>query len=459
MIGLETSDRSQKGHRKNSSLLSRDVKLVLAYLFLNSVPIGYMNVVPLIYLIQVGYAPNIVSIIYAASAISNTLGLTPFGLLADKFGRKKFLIIGSVIPAISYVIFGLTLDPYWLIVASALGGVGLAGGLAVAISGPPLLPIIADTASVENRTKVFGVVQAAWTVALTVGSVLALLPDIFRTHLSLGNDAAHSLSYYLMAVLIVISILPLIFVQERKQRPNQTFQEIIPVTQERILPIETSDPQEQGRLGFGWWQKTRSKLGFVSAREIKRFAAVYALSGLGLGISVQLLASWYNLSFHTTESVAGLWIAFAELLSATSLFFIPFFVRKWGTLRASAITGAIGAIFLGAMTLSNIFLLVAILFAIRSIFVNISWPILQSYLMGVVDEKERAAATGIATTAWGLANSIGTLIGGALLSAGLLSLPFVIGSLSYLCSALAMGYLFRGLKPPEERDGVSVARV
>ncbi len=446
---MSVPDRGGKGEGVSASLLSRNAKLVLAYIFLNSIPIGYMNVVPLVYLIQIGYHPSTVSVIYATSAISNTIGLTPFGILADKFGRKKFLIIGSVIPAVSYVIFGLTLDPYWLIVASSIGGVGLAGGLAVAMSGPPLLPVIADTVTTQNRTRIFGAVQAAWTISLTVGAVLSLIPGFFETYFGIGDTIAHSLSYYIMASIIVVSILPLFFVQERLKtsvngtRPRATVQ-----SHDQSETYTSHENAGNELLGRSSWRRLRS--GFVSGKQIMRFTIVYALSGLGLGVSVQLVATWYTLSFHTTESVAGLWIGLAELVSASSIVFIPGLVRKWGTLRAAVLTGIISAFFLLGMPFSNLFLVAALLFAVRSIFINISWPILQSYIMGVVDEGERAAATGIATTAWGITNSIGIVFGGVLFSAGLLSIPFVIGFLGYFGSAIALWYLFRGIRPPEE---------
>jgi MFS family permease len=433
----------RKAVEKELTLLTRDARLVIAYLFLNSVPIGYMNVIPLIYLIEIGYSPSTVSIIYAASAIANTIGLTPFGILADKYGRKKFLIIGSIIPAISYVIFGLTLDPYWLIIASTIGGVGFAGGLAVAVSGPALLPVVADTVSVEKRTNIFGAIQAVWTVALTIGAVLSLLPGLFQSQFALTDYFAHSLSYFIMAGFVVVSIVPLIFIQEKYGSLRERERQLIKT---RSLEGLKHD-QDSAAIEF---ESKRKRVGFVSGKEIKKFSVVYGLSGLGLGVSVQLIATWYNLRFGTTETVAGFWIGLAELVSAIPILLIPFLVRSRGTLQASVLTSLVSAVFLIAMPFANIFLLAAVLFVFRNIFVNISWPILQSYVMGVVDERERAAVTGIATTAWGLANSIGTVIGGALFASGLLSLPFVIGFAGYAGSALMLGFLFKGIKPPEE---------
>ena len=175
----EQENQSEKTGKPSSgsSLLSRDAKLILAWLVLNSIPIGYMNVVPLVYLLEVGFDPSLIGVIYAAGAVANTVAYIPFGILADKYGRKVFLIVGGFIPFVSYAIFGLTLNPYLLMFASVLGGVGLAGGLAVAINSPALLPLVAATVSDKDRTNLFGIMQGTWIVALTIGALLSFLPS------------------------------------------------------------------------------------------------------------------------------------------------------------------------------------------------------------------------------------------------------------------------------------------
>ncbi len=445
----------QKGNSaENSSrfsFLTRDGKLILAYLLLNSIPIGYMNVVPLVYLYNVGYDPAVIGIIYSVSAIANTIGLTPFGLLADKFGRKKFLIVGSAIPAISYAIFAMTLDPYWLIVASIIGGVGLAGGVAVAISGPALLPLVADSASDKDRTKLFGALQAVWTAALTIGSLLSLLPDLLTKDFSLTSFSAHSASYYFMAVLIVVSIVPILVLEEKRKSVGSKHIG----TSESLEVAASASEYSQRRSVFSWLQslpaRGKGKLpSFTSGKSIAKFSLVYALSGLGLGVIVQLLPTWFALRYGTSESLAGLWIGLAELVSAASILMLPWLVRKRGTLPSCVFSAALSAVFLLLMPIFGSFYIAAVLFILRSVAINISWPILQSYMMGIVVEKERAAATGIATTAWGFANSIGTLVGGALLGVGFLSIPFFVGFVAYTGSSAALWFSFRGVKPPEE---------
>ena len=81
-----TSSESLEGDAvRATSLLSRDAKLILTWVLVNSIPIGYMNVVPLVYLLQVGYDPSTIGAIYAFGAVANTIAYIPFGLLADRY--------------------------------------------------------------------------------------------------------------------------------------------------------------------------------------------------------------------------------------------------------------------------------------------------------------------------------------------------------------------------------------
>ncbi len=416
-----------------------------------------MNVIPAVYLLtaEVGYSASVVGIIYAASAFSNTALLTPFGFLADRFGRKIFFLTGSFVPAISYVIFALTLNSYWLVVASIIGGVGVAGGIAVAMSGPSLLPLLANATSDKHRTSLFGATQAAWAIALTIGSLLSFLPGLFMKYLGENTIAAHGTSYYIMAILAAVSALPVLFIKEERKPRSETRKQKLMVMEEAggIAPIT------QRRNVVSWIldlpKATTRKLPIASTKITAKFCVVYALSGLGLGVIVQIVASWYYLQFKTLESTAGLWIGFSEVFAIPTLILIPWLVRKRGTLNIAVGFTAISALCLGAMPLGGIFIVAGIFFILRSIFVNISWPVMQSYMMGIVEERERATITGIATTAWGLANAIGTLIGGALLASGYLYLPFVIGFVGYITSAFALWFFFRGVKPPEEVAGTS----
>jgi MFS family permease len=415
-------------------LLTRDGKLLLSSVLLNSIPVGYMNVVPLVYLAEIGYDPSVIGVIYAASALANTVGLIPFGFLADRYGRKWFAIVGSLIPFISYAIFGLTLDPDWLIFAGALGGIGFAGGFAYAIANPALIPMIASSASGRNRTTFFGVTQGTWTLALSIGAVLSVLPSSFAYIFKQSSMVSHSESYFIMAGLMVVSVVPLLFYREPKIVLSE------PVVPGGILPYAAKRR----------FDRVRATLPVTSWGKIVRFSVTFGLTGVGLGVLVQLLPTWFALRFGVSEDAVGLWIGLANAVSIVAIPVIPRLVRRWGTLISSAITGIGASVFLAAMPFAGTFEGAAGLFVVRTALEAMAWAMLLSYTMGVVTEAERATTTAIAFTAWGVGATVGTFVGGELLGAGLLVVPFVIGVLSYIAASATLPLFFGGAKPPEE---------
>jgi MFS family permease len=234
-----------------------------------------------------------------------------------------------------------------------------------------------------------------------------------------------------------MSVVPLLFVREKmriKKKDNLDTSEI------RVIGGKTSSE----------FLAASSRV-FVGRRRsnIAKFALIYGLAGLGVGALVQVLPTWYNLRFGVSESDVGIWMALAQLVSLVGLPLIPR-IALGRTVAASVGTGIAGTLFLITMSLSGRFEIAALFFAVRSVLWVISWVVLQSYMVGVVPEAERATVSGIAFAAFVAAMAIGTFAGEALLGAGLLLLPFLVGTVGYLGSSTALLLFFRRLKPPEE---------
>jgi MFS family permease len=420
-------------------LVTRDGRLLLVSVLLNTVPIGYMNVVPLIYLAEIGYNPSVIGLIYAVSALSNAAGLIPMGFLADRYGRKWFLVAGTLMPCASYAIFGLTLDPGWLVFASALGGIGFAGGFAYAVANPAIIPLLARSTSDRNRTTMFGLSQGIFTLGLSVGALLSSVPTWLVRLLGETSGVAHSNSYFLMSGIVVASVLPLLLFVENRSSPKMGLDALQTTAG---LPIP----------------KTRTRFAVSSWSRIAKLSLVFALTGLALGVLVQLLPTWYALKFGVSEDTVGEWTAIANAATLVIIPTIPRLVKRRGTLTSIAATGLASSVFLALMPVVGSFEGAASLFVVRTVLEAMSWAILLSYTMGVVPELERATATGITLTAWGVGATFGTYVGGLFLGAGLLTLPFVVGVASYAAAPAALLVFFRGSRPPEELSSFGPSR-
>jgi len=419
-------------------LFTHDGLFLLLSTFLNSIPVGYINVVPLVYLAEIGYNPSAIGIIYSASAIATTIGLIPGGLLADRYGKKKLLIVGTFLPVVSYVIFGLTLDSSLLTIASVIGGVGFAGGLGAAIASPSLFPMLAGSTSENKRSTLFGILYGAWAVALTIGSALSFLPNLFSLFFALNDRSAHFYSYFVMSGVAAAAVLPILFVKEKSQRGDSN-----------TRPRSNSFLQEQSQEELPHQSRAFS-VGIMSRSSVAQFSLIFAFTGFGLGVLVQLLPTWFNLRYGASETTIGFWMAMSNLATIVSIPLIPRLVGRRGDIFTATATGIVGAFILALMAFAATFETAASLFAIRSIVVGVSWAVVQSYMMSIVTENQRGTIVGFTYTTWGVGVSLGTLIGGELLGAGLLTLPFVAAVISYLASSAALWFFFRKVKPPEE---------
>jgi predicted MFS family arabinose efflux permease len=91
-------------------------------------------------------------------------------------------------------------------------------------------------------------------------------------------------------------------------------------------------------------------------------------------------------------------------------------------------------------------------YTMRAFLMNMSNPLQQCVIMGVVAEDERGAASGVSAALWRLPNALSTSIGASLMGAGFLSVPFFLASAFYLVSITLFWRFFRNIRMPDEKQ-------
>ena len=388
-------------------------RLLLANSFVSTVPMGYLLVVLPLYLVRAGIDPAFVGLLYTVSGLVSSLIVAFSGVLADRWGRRRFLLAGTLIPVPSYIVFATTTDPVWLVAASVLGGVGLANGAAGALTISSFDAMLAEKATEAQRTRVFAASQALWSLALAGGSVAAAVPTLLRTSFGVGDLESYRLPYLAMAAVTVIAAL-------------------------LLVPLREDLSVRAARVAAGWLPRR-------SRPAIATYALGIGFLGFGLGIAVQLLPLWFGLRFGVDEADLGPWYAATQLLSLGTVLVIPFLERRLGGPRTVMLALFASGTCLALIVLAPVFMVAALLFVLRGFFTNLSWPFHQSLLMAATVPEERATAVGSGFAVWGLTNALGPLASGALLGAGVFVLPLLIGSLMYFFGGLAFGIGFSRL--------------
>ena len=102
----------------------------------------------------------------------------PFGLLSDKFGRKRMIVIGLLLFALGSAVAAYSTSMAGVIVGRALQGAGAVGAV--------ILAMVADLTSEKSRTKAMALVGitigGSFLIALVAGPIAASLigvPGIF----------------------------------------------------------------------------------------------------------------------------------------------------------------------------------------------------------------------------------------------------------------------------------------
>jgi predicted MFS family arabinose efflux permease len=92
----------------------------------------------------------------------------------------------------------------------------------------------------------------------------------------------------------------------------------------------------------------------------------------------------------------------------------------------------------------------ASIYVVRVFLMNLSNPLTQSLIMGLVSPDERGMAAGVNAALWRLPNALSTFVGYDLMSGGLLAAPFYIATVLYVVGISLYWALFKGARLPEE---------
>jgi MFS family permease len=338
-------------------------------------------------------------------ALLTTFGLVtvifsiPFAILSDRYGRKLLMTIGSLISVIVIVVPGLTPNFLLLESSAVLGGIGEAMYLSTWNA------YLADTTSQEARAATFSLSFVTFTIASGVGSFLPGLFPLFPLKLL----EAHRVVFVLLGILGLGT--PLSVVRWASDIKPKT-------SRQGILP--------------------RKSLGIIV-----KFSTANMMIGLGAGLIIPLIPTWFYLRFNETDVFSGPLIAISNIAMGLAAVASPSIARRIGLVRGIATTQILSTLFLFAMPFTSNATVAAPLYVVRAMLMNMSSPLSDTFLMNMIAEDERATASSFNVVVWRLPNAASTVIGGSLLNGGDLSLPFYLCTALYVSSIALFYSLFR----------------
>jgi MFS family permease len=344
-------------------------------------------------------------LIITVMGVSTFVASIPLGVAADKYGRKRLHIIGNIIASAIIAVFALTTNIGVLLVAAVAEGIAEA---AFAASAYALLAEKAEERRITDAYSLFGFVQA---VAFGAGSLMIPLVIVFETF-GFTNGEGHVLLYVILAILSLSST---------------------------VFMLRIREPQRVKRHGVNW----RKMLPHKSKDPLVKYVLTSGLIAFGAGLVVPLMAAWLGLRYGISDAMSGPLLGLSSLATGVATLTGPSLAKRIGLVRAITLTQGLSTVFMFALPLASGYLYAGLAFAFRSILINMSNPLEQSVIMGVVVEDERGAASGVSSAVWSLPNALSSFVGASLMAMGFLVAPFFLSGILYIISIALFWYFFR----------------
>lgn len=355
--------------------------------------------------------------------------LFTFGVLGDRFGRKRFLMIGLALFGLASLLSAYAQDPAQLIATRALMGIG---GAAIM---PVTLSIISNVFDPRERGRAIGVWAGAVGLAVAIGPVLG---GALLEHFWWGSVFLINVPVVLVGVALVATLVP----ESRDPHPGRV--DLLGVLLSVVgLVALTYGIIDGGEHGFdrlpvwgaivgglavlGWFvtHELRSDHPSLDVRlfRVPRFAAPVALVGLVFfaAMGVMFFNAFYLqlVRGYSPLETGLLFLPFA----AAQLFFAPrsaAMVRRFGG-RAVAVVGLLlTAVALGAFVLVDavtpIWMVLVLTFVQGVGMANIMPPATES-IMSALPREKAGIGSAVSNTVRQVAGALGVAVLGSVLSA------------------------------------------
>ena len=385
----------------------RGVKLLIFSQVMNNFAFGYFIIYVSAYLLEIKVGADLIGAIIGIQGIALVLSGVPLGLLSDRRGRKWFLIAGNLLLAPIIVVFAFTDNITLWLIASAIGGFAEASALS------SWNAIIADQTDLSNRDAAFSLSFIVSNIFLSFGNALPLSFPILETATGLSSSMIHREALVVLGSANFLAPL-LMFALLRNYR-------------EKIVTRETS---QRG-----------------SIRLLLRFSGINSLIGLGAGLIIPLIGTWLSLKFGVPDTYSGPFLAISGITIAFSAVGSSRLSARFGLLKSIVMTSGSSTLFMFSLAFIPSVFVAGGVYVIRAAMMNMSAPLMDSYLMGIIAPDRRGLASSISAIIWRLPNSVSTIVGGFILASGRYDLPWIGASLLY-ATAIGLLYVnFKNIKP------------
>jgi len=403
----------------------RDVTLLFCARIVRLFCYGFLSVVLALYLAETGFGEKQIGLLFTLTLAGDagiSLWLTT---RADRFGRKRTLLLGALLMLGAGVVFVLTNNVIVLMAAAIIGVISPSGneiGPFLSVEQAGLTEILPN----ERRTHTFAWYNLVGSFATATG---ALSGGWLAAGLQAGGSSElEAYRVVLMGYAFGGFLLVLLFLGLSGR-----------------IEVETGKESALGHRVLGLHR---------SRGVVFKLSALFALDAFAGGMIVQsMVAYWFHVRFEVDSGLLGSVFFGANVLAGVSALLAVTLARSIGLINTMIFTHIPSNILLILVPLMPALPLAIGLLLLRYSISQMDVHTRKSYTMAVVAADERSAASGVTAIARSVGASLSPALTGLLFSMpALFDVPFFLAGGLKIAYDLLLFKDFRSVKPPEEND-------
>ena len=382
-------------------------KLFLTGVIFQGIANGIFNVVLQLYFTSLGFSGSTLGSIFMMNALSAAILTLPMGILADRVGKRKLLLVGFLMVTIGTLIFLGTQSP--LMIMFSFLCIGVASSTSVVLS-----PLYSSFFVDNDMDKAFSLWMALGVVTYSLGSLFGYIPPFLVNIFGMTFQRAY---WILMAIGTVFFISPFIF----------------------FIISAKRDETEPSRKG--------TSLILTSKGLVLKFSLIAFFRQAAFGVFLSLFPFYVNQKLGIQSDALGTLMFLTSFAMAAAQMAAPKISEKFGSVITIALVIGLSAPLYMLMPFASSFTILSALYILRFSLVSLSQPLISSTYMKNLAEEEKSTANGIRMTFMQGGNVVGPWLGGQLMETVSLGFPALLGGGLTVVTAVFTLFLLKDVIP------------
>ena len=415
---MALGDRQMRGgERRRRRLFTRNFLVIVASWMLWSPVHNLVGGYEPLYIKALGATSTILGLIYAALAAAQAVARFPGGYIADRFGRRRLIVVMGFLYAFTLLLYAVAPDWRLILFAAVLGGIFL-------IYEPALTAIMADSIPPERRGLGYG-------FATALPSLVSLPAPLLAGYLvsTYGLVSGMRRAYVIGALLgITASALRFVFLEETYRGGDSA-----PILKD---------------FARGYMETFRFVL-----KEASALVTLHVLLAVAYGIYP--FVSPYAVEYVRVD--AEIWYqVYLAAVAANFLLSVPmgYLIDKLGRRKAGILASLLFTVsaplyILAASQTANSTPLITIAYSLTSVSINALLNVNSALRADLVPKRGRGRAFTVLLTIWSLSLAASRCLCGILYDAVDPRLPFIQSSVVMVVFVLVLLFW---LEEPKRRE-------